>query len=177
LVRIPLGINKKTGNRSVLISPSSLDEITPATISDDVINALEETEEQIKETHNFIPFAGCIALVRINEGVEEGLRDEAGFFKTRIYLMAGLSEKEAEAALWVWNKNNRPPLSDSQLRKIVSSVYSKAYSISSWSIRKNRLLSKFCSGCINPICEHHSRRRKRRREEIDEDDVPEIRRL
>ena len=153
-VRLPFGIHQKTGKRSVLIYPSSIDEVVRYKLSDKKL--VEYSLEYMSGTKNnnkvFTPpkysaFEGCIAFQRIRSGVSEGYRDEAAFLLARIYRWIGLPMADTYILLKEWNKLNEPPLSEYQIQAKVKQAYKNNYYVSLKSIRDNKILNIFCAGC------------------------------
>jgi hypothetical protein len=54
-------------------------------------------------------------------GVEDGRRDATGIKLAGYFFERGLAAKEVLAILRLWNEKNQPPMSDSQIEKIVRS--------------------------------------------------------
>lgn len=164
LVKVPLGIHRKTGRRSQLVMPDSLEKIQQTTLTDEIKTVLKKTwEREDTVTFSPLPFVGCQAMTIINRGVREGERNESAFFKARVMWYAGLSREEAKSALETWNLKNSPPLSERELENVLKSVYTKRYRVSLFSLRKNKILGKYCEGCVNPVCEKRTEVQKKRK--------------
>ena len=161
LVKLPFGVHRKYG-RWGLRDLSVLRALEPAEIPPDVAEAILNMGGERDISQDFIPWAGCQAMHAIGQGVTEGERNEACFLRCRVMFMAGLTRREAEAALRAWNERNRPPMQERELLAVVDSVYRKRkYTVGSWSVRKHPILGKYCEGCVNPVCERYARKRKR----------------
>jgi len=154
LVKLPLGRNLKWGNWSVLLDPPSLLDVEPAEVDPSPAGRREEEGEEPLPP----AFGGCVAVARIGQGVDEGCRDEAAFFLARVMCCTGLTAEMALAALLAWNRKNRPPLPEKTVAEKVRNAYSRRYGVSGWSIRKNGVLSPFCSQCATRVCERGKRR-------------------
>jgi hypothetical protein len=164
-VRLPLGIHKRTGRRSTLLHPKTVEEflqLQPYRIPPQILKQIDEeigrTEEQLV---NKAPeddgatvktvakpwWTRCEVYRRIKNGVEEGFRDESCFFLARIYRDAGLTPDEALKLLLEWNARNRPPLLEKIIREKIKQAYSKGYLVGFRTVVKN-VLKSFCPiGC------------------------------
>lgn len=161
LVKVPFGKHRKYGGESFFVEPDNLNQIKPAKIPEEIAEAIVNSGEKPDITFEFIPWSGCQAFFAIGQGVGEGERNEAGFFRGRVMFSAGLTRDETEAALKVWNEKNHPPMSEQELKTIVDSLYRKRkYTVGSWSIKKHPILSHYCEGCVNRVCEIYSKKRK-----------------
>ncbi|RLJ03516.1 MAG: hypothetical protein DRP11_00550 [Candidatus Aenigmatarchaeota archaeon] len=149
LVKLPLGIHRKYGKRSIVIEPE-LEEITPVKLPDDVVEELLTGPEILPK---FIEWGGCLAIARIWQGVDEGSRNEACFLLSRILFYTGVPREGAELLLTWWNRRNNPPLPERELITTVRSAYQRGYSVGVRSLKKNPVLSKFCEGCRHCIFE------------------------
>jgi hypothetical protein len=152
LVKLPLGLHRKYRRWSFFVEPISLEEVKPAelTVDEQIELAVREADE-VEEFRNKIFWRGCPGFEKINRGVEEGFRNEAAFFKARVYVNVGVPADEALSAMRVWNEKNKPPMSDVELKNVVVSVYRKRYPIGLKSLKENDILKPFCQGCKNCI--------------------------
>jgi hypothetical protein len=166
LVKLPLGIHRKTGGPSVLIEPESLYEIVPVEVPETLIDTIMQKyqEEKKQEQEPVFLGKGCIAVARICQGVEEGCRNEAGFFLARVLLSALPDSEMAKAALMVWARRCRPPVPEREIDTIVRSAVRGRYSVGYMSLKKHELLGKFCEGCTNEICVKRAEKKKKEKE-------------
>jgi len=103
-------------------------------------------EEEFEETHPIKldrkkPY--CIKLI-LEEGVEEGERNERAFDLARYYYNRGKSPKEILKELRKWNKKNKPPLDERELKNVVKSVVSHRYAFGCGRLSKTRWCHKVC---------------------------------
>jgi hypothetical protein len=156
LVKLPLGRNLKWGNWSVLVEPPSLSDVKPLKVP-------SLPERRKKEEEAVVPlFGGCVAIARIVQGVDEGVRNESAFLLARAMCCLGLSSDMALSALRAWNRRNRPPLQERELETSVRSAYSRRYSVSGWSIKKGPL-AEFCTQCAARVCERGGKKEEKRK--------------
>ena len=104
----------------------------------------------------------CPAITdMLNDGVNEGARDESAFVLARWYrqhcrgiwinlvgseILMEIEAYEVEILLTEWNKKNRPPLPTWQTRKCINSAFEGALmSVGCASLQKNPQLKKLCS--------------------------------
>ena len=158
-VRLPFGVHRKYGRRSIILEPPSLDEIEAAYIPsseiEEILESLKnEVEENKKVVTGLVPWwVDCKAFDRIIRGdVDEGSRNECGFWVARLFRNSGFPSWLAETALEVWNQHLRKPLSNREITSIVKSVYRRGYSIGQLSLKKNELTKQYCEGCVKPVC-------------------------
>jgi hypothetical protein len=157
LVKLPLGRNLKWGNWSVLLDPPSLLDIKPIRVP-----SLPEKRKKEEEEAAVPLFGGCVAIARIIQGVDEGMRNESAFLLARAMCCLGLSYDMSLAALRAWNRRNRPPLQERELETSAKSAYSRRYSVSGWSIRKGSL-SELCTQCAARVCERGGKKEGKRK--------------
>jgi hypothetical protein len=161
LVRLPLGIHRKTGNWSKMLYPQTVEDflnIQPVTIPENILKQIEDEINKdesaaIEKVEAAAPanvrhvsrpwWVKCAVYQRIKEGVEQGCRNEALFFLSRTYRDAGLTFEEALKLLLDWNKRNKPPLAEREIKDVVKRVYKKGYTPSFRFIRESNL-AKFC---------------------------------
>jgi hypothetical protein len=171
LVKVPLGLHRKTGNPSVLIEPESLSEIVPVEVPDTLIDTIMQKyqAERKEREQGFVAMRGCVAVARICQGVEEGCRNEAGFYLARLIASTGIDSAMTIGALKVWGERCKPTVPEKELETIVRSVYGKKYSLGFLSLKKHELLGRFCEGCTKEICkEIPERKRKEKEKELKE---------
>lgn len=155
LVKLPMGRNLKWGNWSVLLEPTNLSEIEPASIP---APASREKETSLSAPN----LSGCLALGRISQGVDEGCRDEAAFFLARYMYATGFPSYMACSALLAWDRKNRPPLGEKVVMDKVRSAFRKGYRVGGLSLLRHRLLGKFCEGCRRRVCAERVEPKKKR---------------
>jgi hypothetical protein len=142
LVKMPLGIHKKTGNRCFFVNRyfTALDDQWKAlanvgTLTEkDVRGILESYSVQIPSSIRIEPTGDthlgafpCYARI-MTEGLKDGARD-VGTFRLSCYLRkSSLPVEAAWAALQVINNNNQPPLETDVLYAKLESAYSEDYS-------------------------------------------------
>jgi sulfur relay (sulfurtransferase) DsrC/TusE family protein len=162
LVRLPLGIHRKTGSWSKMLYPQTVEDflnIQPVTIPENILKQIEDeiSRGEMENVETAAPtnvkpvskpwWVKCAVYQRIKEGVEEGCRNEALFFLSRTYRDAGLTFEEAMKLLLDWNKKNNPPLPEKELKDVVKRVFKKGYAPGFRFIRESNL-AKFCpEGC------------------------------
>lgn len=165
LVRLPFGIHRKTGNWSKMLHPQSVEDflkLEPVVIPEEILKQIEDEINKdesaaIEKVEAAAPanvkhvsrpwWVKCAVYQRIKEGVEQGCRNEALFFLSRTYRDAGLTFEEALKLLLDWNKRNKPPLAEREIKDVVKRVYKKGYTPGFRFIRESNL-SKFCpEGC------------------------------
>lgn len=148
LVRLPLGLHRKYGKVSELISPKSLKAIQPAILPKSLV---DELESQIIFSQKSLPHEAdslenrlrCPAVDDLLLGVKEGVRDIAAFTLARFYKNLGLTFAEAQLLLSNWNAKNSPPLDSRQLEKCVRQAFQRKYSFGCGSFEEPQL-KEFC---------------------------------
>lgn len=142
LVKLPLGINKKSGKTSVFINK----EFEPIHNQGEYLSrAWRMTKEDAEEfvAKNKVPLIPLrnieegsdvgkyIPLCLVNgleDGVADGIRD-VFTFRLACYLRdRGIPQELTETMLIDWNERNSPPLGNSTLLSKVRSAYSQSYS-------------------------------------------------
>jgi len=157
LVKLPLGIHRKYNKRSFFIEPPTLELIHPVNIPTTVFKAIEQEKSKLT-----IPTDdGCVALQKIQSGVEEGIRNEACFWLARLLRKFQFNREICFYTLKLWNNLNNPPLSALEIANTVNSVYSRKYGVSWFSIKKNSLLSQLCEGCENCVFEKKTKKKRK----------------
>jgi len=138
LVRLPLGIHKKTGLRSKLIEPDDLEKIVPIFIEPEEEPAETGGEMQVHEAYP--------CWQAMFAGVKEGGRDVVAFtLARRLRTTQGFDEQLCRAALLEWNKKNDPPMKGKEIVAKVKSAYEKEYpNIGCAQIKDSDILGKFC---------------------------------
>jgi len=170
-VRIQLGIHRKYGTRSILLEPSSLEEIQSVSIPSEVIDEIKELirrKEESEKVKKVIPtglipwWVECKAFDRIIYGnIEEGTRNECGFWLARLFRNSAFPRWMTEEILLCWNRHLKcTPLHEREIRNIVKSVYSKGYAVGKLSLKKNPITSVYCEGCIKQVCKKKEKRKK-----------------
>jgi len=139
LVRLPLGIHRKTGLRSTLIEPDDIGKIVPV-----YVEPKTEPDEVESQSDGWNGSHPCWR--RMFEGVDEGSRDEVAFaLARRLRANQGLSQQQCETLLLEWNKLNSPPLGDSEVRAKVRSVYKGSYpNLGCNQVHDSAILRQFC---------------------------------
>ena len=146
-VRLPLGIHRKYGRRSILLEPPSLEEIQPVNIPTDVVEEIKELirrKEEMEKVKKVVPtglipwWAECKAFDRIIYGnIEEGTRNECGFWLARLFRNSTFPRWMTEEILLCWNRHLKcTPLPEREISNIVKSVYSKGYAVGKLSLKK-----------------------------------------
>lgn len=145
LVKLPLGVHKKTGHRSCFLCEDGkivedwefhLQNIF--FVSEEEVDLILQKDEETKENYaveissdnsgsskqnRVLP---CFEKI-LKNGVNEGKRDNVGF-RLAIYLKyKGLPAQGVVDIMRTWNSRNRPPLPIEAIDKIVHSVYEKDY--------------------------------------------------
>jgi len=175
-VRLPLGIHRKYGKRSILLEPLNLNEIIPIEIPPDVIEEIDELikhKKDLEERKRAIPtglipwWVECKAFDRIIYGnIEEGTRNECGFWLARLFRNSGFPRWMTEEILLCWNRHLKcTPLPEREIKTIVKSVYSKGYSVGKLSLKKNPITRIYCENCLNEVCST-KKKKKRSIEEL-----------
>jgi len=171
LVRLPFGVHRKYGRRSIILDPSSIDEVEPVAIPQDVIMEIEELikhKGEMEEMKKVIPaglipwWVECKAFDRIIYGnIEEGTRNECGFWIARLLRNSGFPSWMTEEVLQCWNRHLKcRSLPEREIHTIVKSVYSKGYSVGKLSLKKTPETSVYCEGCVKPVCSEKKTRKK-----------------
>jgi hypothetical protein len=158
-VRLPFGVHRKYGKKSILLEPLSLDEIKAINIPnseiEEILESLKAEEEESKKVvTGLVPWwVECKAFDRIIRGdIDEGTRNECGFWIVRLFRNSGFPSWLTEAALDVWNQHLRKPLPNREISNIVKSVYKRGYSVGQLSLKKNDITKQYCEGCVKPVC-------------------------
>ena len=140
LVRLPLGVHKKTGKRSKLLEPETLDDIQPIFVEPEPEPA-EERSSSHSQIHEAYP-----CWRKMFEGVSEGGRDVVAFtLARRLRSTQGFDQQLCRIALLEWNKNNNPPMKEKDIIKTVKSAYEKEYpNIGCVQIKNSDVLSVYC---------------------------------
>ena len=173
-VRLPLGIHRKYGRRSILLEPPTLDEIVPVKIPPEVINEileLKKRKEDLEEARKviltgLIPWwVECKAFDRIiHANIEEGTRNECAFWLARLFRNSAFPSWMTEEILLCWNRHLKcTPLPEREIKTIVRSVYSKGYSVGKLSLRKNPITSVYCEGCVKEVCKKRTKKKKEKK--------------
>jgi hypothetical protein len=136
LVRLPLGIHKKTGKRSIFVAPASLSEVQPTEVP---LEEPPKEEEWKQKKHDPYP-----CWNRMMQGVAEGTRDHVAFALARRMKDMGLTAPMIVNALSEWNMHNKPPLTEQELSIKVRSAFKRSYSVGCSSIQHNETLAQFC---------------------------------
>lgn len=144
LVRLPLGIHRKTGQRSKLMDPEHLDEVVPIFVEPGPVDGYQEhvnDDEAHRYEHNPYP-----CWRKMFEGVSEGARREVAFALARHLRYAGcLKEQQCATVLLDWNNKNNPPLMEQEVRSAVRRTYDKGYpNIGCVQIKSHDVLKQFC---------------------------------
>lgn len=140
LVKIPLGIHKKTGERCLFVNGrfEPLEDQWAALANVGLVTP-EETRELIKHHHidlealtiktNSEGQGGLPCMTRImNEGLTKGSRDK-GLFKLGCFLRHhGLPSEAAHDVLMRVNQQGEQPLDDATVRRKLESAYADGYS-------------------------------------------------
>lgn len=147
LVRLPLGIHKKTGLRTQFLNPKSLQPMTMAKqwkvlesyplVSRDQLkkvfddNGIESTVLPLRQNNELTkrPKSQRCLVHLLNVGAQEGLRD-AGTFRLACLLRDyEIPIELAATMLHEWNINkNDPPLENSEIEEPLASAYNNNYS-------------------------------------------------
>ena len=85
----------------------------------------------------------CIKLI-LEEGVDEGERNDRAFDLARYLYNKGKSPKEILNHLKSWNKKNRPPLPEKELEYVVNSVVKHRYKFGCGRLRKTKWCHEVC---------------------------------
>lgn len=138
LVRLPLGIHKKTGLRSKFIEPDDIDKLVPIFIEHEEEAADVRPELQVHEAYP------CWQAML--KGVKEGARDIVCFtLARRLRTTQGFDEQLARTTLLEWNKKNEPPMKQKEVVTKVKSAYEKEYpNIGCAQIKSSDVLGQFC---------------------------------
>jgi hypothetical protein len=147
LVRLPLGIHKKTDRRSEFISWSTFEPLPEneqwdaldeyPSIPEDMVD-LVLTRNKVEIAPRREPKSVGSDLVgektpkcythALSEGVKFGSQDVATF-KLACYLRdRGVPHELTETMLQEWNKRNDPPMAESEVSRKIESAFSSAYS-------------------------------------------------
>jgi hypothetical protein len=142
LVKLPLGIHKKTGNRCWFVDyrfepyPDQWEKLSGVRLwtEAEVDDFISKHEVMLPTLHvsNRDGLIGPLAppcFVAIRDGVGEGVRDVAAFKYACYWRDRAADEEETLALMRVWNDRNNPPLDDAVLVEKVKSAFSRAYSI------------------------------------------------
>lgn len=140
LVRLPLGVHKKTGKRSKLLEPETLSGIQPIFVEPE-----EEPVEVQSASHSQIHEA-YPCWRKMFAGVSEGGRDIVAFtLARRLRSTQGFDQQLCRIALFEWNKNNSPPMGQRDIIKTVKSAYEKEYpNIGCVQIKNSDVLAQYC---------------------------------
>lgn len=154
VVKLPLGIHRKTGNRCFLMDHNHRPIADPWAALASVGTIGPQSLARFLATHKIDPKAfepspstgrtralPCFVNI-IEQGASEGSRDEVTF-RLACYLRAsGLSFEMVLGALQEWNRlKNEPPLYDSELQAKVESAFSRDYSFYPC---QSRTFDKYC---------------------------------
>jgi hypothetical protein len=154
LVRLPLGIHRKTGSWSKMLYPQTVEDflnIQPVTIPENIRKQIEDeiSRGEMENVETAAPtnvkpvskpwWVKCAVYQKIKEGVEQGCRNEALFFLSRTYRDAGLTFEEAMKLLLDWNQRNKPPLPKKEIKDVVKRVFKRGYTPSFRFIRESNL--------------------------------------
>lgn len=158
LVRLPLGVHRKTMLRSVIVYPLDYRSVAPV----DIPKSVEDGAARVEEAAEAVVAKGwwtrCPAFVEVKRGVQEGMRNSAAFFLARVYREMGLDPEEVLLLLARWNQRNDPPLPERELRAVVKSAFSRPYRVGYRSVALSDLLSGLCPPSCS-VCSYSSLKR------------------
>ncbi|MCD6514072.1 MAG: bifunctional DNA primase/polymerase [Candidatus Odinarchaeota archaeon] len=116
----------------------------------------EFEEKQPVKLGKKVPY--CIKLI-LEEGVEEGERNERAFDLARYFYNRGRTPREILRELQKWNRKNRPPLPEKELEYVVKSVVRHKYAFGCGRLKD----TKYC----HEVCPYYS-------EEEEEEDLDKL---
>lgn len=144
LVKLPLGLHQKARKPSHFLDPSTLNplpnscmhKIEGCTLLDKEINRIKSVIKGNKEAKNIPrsenreayqgPIPACIKAMM--DGVEEGLRNEAGVRLASFLLnFQKKDQDEAWMSFIEWNQRNKPQLDERELKTLFNSVRKGEY--------------------------------------------------
>ena len=141
LIKLP-GLHRKSGKFSTFfttdIEPSSfavLDGLRP--VPESVFSAaVDEARRHRRRSHattrchgqhHSVPGGELPCITRISSGVDQGRRNTSAFILALHLKCCRLPAQLIHGSLAQWNKRNRPPLADSELRSIVNRALRPQY--------------------------------------------------
>ena len=142
LVKLPLGVHRKTGNRCWFVDHrfeqhpdqwQKLASVGTWTEADaDAFIAKHQITLPSVQPSDRTDLVGPMTppcFLNIRDGVGDGVRDYAAF-KYACYLRdRALDEEQTLAVMRVWNDRNDPPLPDAHLEEKIKSAFSRPYAI------------------------------------------------
>lgn len=135
-VKLPLGIHQKTKTRCWFVNAKfesyenpwqqmiDVNRVTPEWVEQHVPKVQMKTREASFDENDPTPM--CFTKL-LDEGGNEGVRDEAAFRIACYMRYVGLPERYAERMLFDWNTINTPMLDDEQLSMKIESAYGEPY--------------------------------------------------
>ena len=139
LVKLPLGIHKKTGKRCEFLDGNFEPVSDQLQFLNDVqtvdaasIETIVKQNHQVCEETRVVPTrqnlsVGLPCVRRLWEGVQDGHRDEAAFFLARQLKRNGIPQEFAEMSLVEWDQLNQPPLGSKTISEKLESAYKNDY--------------------------------------------------
>lgn len=169
LVKLPLGVHRKSGRRSHFVDRAFAPVEDPFALLQRIPLTTPEECKRLAETHSLKiesirresssdvdPYSPRCLLSIMSKGVNDGARDIAAF-KLGCYLRSkGIPYDLAEEMLMSWDQRyNSPPLGGALIASKTHSAYSEAYS---WNPCSEYALDRYC----DPGCYLYADKLKRR---------------
>jgi len=161
LVKLPFGLHQKAKMWSCFLDPSTLNpmpintfDVEPTSMVEKeiqrIMNVAGQKREAWFEREDLAkqPYRGKdpACILGLFKGEEEGWRNEVGM-RLSCYLLnfKGLKRERAWKRVLEWNRNNKPPLDEAELRSVFDSALKGEYVFGC----EDELLQKFCTheGC------------------------------
>jgi len=139
LIKLPLGIHRKTGNRCYFLDKDFipidnqlglLHQIK--TVNEDTVMQILSQDLKMNEDKTSLKVQtysrdGLPCVRRIWEGVKDGHRDECAFFLARQLKRNGIPQEFADSLLVEWDELNQPPLGSKIISEKLESAYKNDY--------------------------------------------------
>lgn len=161
LVKIPFGVNRKTGNRSTLLFPSNLEAVRPFHVSSDAV-AEVELKNQLQKQHFTSMMRRraryCISDIS-NNPVDDAGQDRFARRRNIIgHVLARAIRAEAPSisidmvggALMTWNLGLKKQLPQWELESLVRGSFEHDYPFGCSTIRDNPMTAEFCKPELCP---------------------------
>ncbi len=151
LVKLPLGVHRKSGKRSAIISPKEWQAVYRLT-PDQVRELLKRHAKPEVEHTTHAPTgeknsSGLPCIAAMLEGVGEGCRDNVAY-QLILHFRRVLDQDTAVAAMLEWDGRNKPPLGRETIEKKVKALWKSP--AKGFGCDKD-YMQQFCNAAVCPV--------------------------